>query len=149
MDTGANEHFFRDKPTHNYQKRSGAVYTSNGGTAPVVGSGSINIGKLQLERVLHVPRFDRNLVSGSRLLDDGFTLVGEKKHINLSKDEKQICVAKLDPTDRLIKFAQNPFDVLGETYSSYQTSSISPVNAPRGDLGAPTSRLDVNVAHQI
>ena len=104
LDTGANDHFFCDKPHEDYRSHSGTVCTADGGKTSIVGVGSITVGNLKLKRVLHVPKFKRNLVSGSRLMKDGFTLVAHKNHVNFAKNNKHICVAKLDPADGLVKF---------------------------------------------
>ena len=84
LDTGANDHFFCDHPSDNYEPKTGTVTTADGGQAPIIGIGSIQLGKLRLNNVLHVPTFKRNLVSGARLLDDGFTLVARKNTFRLS-----------------------------------------------------------------
>uniref|UniRef100_A0ACD5UVZ3 Uncharacterized protein n=1 Tax=Avena sativa TaxID=4498 RepID=A0ACD5UVZ3_AVESA len=58
--------------------------------ATVLGAGTVDLkftsGKIvQLKNVQHVPSIKKNLVSGSRLLKDGFKLVFESNKVVLSK----------------------------------------------------------------
>ena len=146
LDTGANDHFFHDKPRENYRVHSGTVRTADGGVATIIGIGTVEVGKLKLERVLHVLLFKRNLVSGPRLMDDGFTLIGRRKKLDISKDGEHICTAHLDAKDRLVKFnqlsVQNFYAPLGEEL--HVTSAID-VDAT---ANSTEKQMDINIAHQ-
>ncbi|KAK1694859.1 hypothetical protein QYE76_011556 [Lolium multiflorum] len=70
--------------------RGSSVMMGNGLHATVRGVGTVDLkftsGKIvQLKNVLHVPSIKKNLVSGSRLMKDGFKLVFESNKVVLSK----------------------------------------------------------------
>ncbi|KAK1612817.1 hypothetical protein QYE76_036490 [Lolium multiflorum] len=70
--------------------RGSSVMMGNGLHATVRGVGTVDLkftsGKIvQLKNVLHVPFIKKNLVSGSRLMKDGFKLVFESNKVVLSK----------------------------------------------------------------
>ncbi|KAK1692360.1 hypothetical protein QYE76_009057, partial [Lolium multiflorum] len=70
--------------------RGSSVMMGNGLHATVHGVGTVDLkftlGKIvQLKNVLHVPSIKKNLVSGSRLMKDGFKLVFESNKVVLSK----------------------------------------------------------------
>ncbi|KAK1650383.1 hypothetical protein QYE76_068188 [Lolium multiflorum] len=87
----------KDKHTGGTEGRSAAnmargssVMMGNGLHATVRGVGTVDLkftsGKIvQLKNVLHVPSIKKNLVSGSRLMKDGFKLVFESNKVVLSK----------------------------------------------------------------
>ena len=131
---------------------TGTVATADGGEASIVGISSMHIGKLKLERVLHVPTFTRNLVSGARLLYDGFTLVAHGRPVRLSKNGAPISKAMVDPKDHLMNFAtlrsHNRFDILEDNHLSSQ--SVHQKTTTRDQSKEQTvrrQRLDINVAH--
>ncbi|KAK1682932.1 hypothetical protein QYE76_043780 [Lolium multiflorum] len=72
------------------EARGSSVMMGNGLHATVRGVGTVDLkftsGKIvQLKNVLHVPSIKKNLVSGSRLMKDGFKLVFESNKVVLSK----------------------------------------------------------------
>jgi hypothetical protein len=84
LDTGANIHMYFDLNLFSiYQVANGcSVLMGNGSRAAVQGVGRVDLkltsGKtLSLNNVQHVPRINRNLISGSLLCHDGFKLVLE------------------------------------------------------------------------
>ena len=91
VDTGANVHVCADISMFtSYQARGSSVMMGNGLHATVRGVGTVDLkftsGKIvQLKNVLHVPSIKKNLVSGSRLMKDGFKLVFESNKVVLSK----------------------------------------------------------------
>ena len=152
LETGANDHFFRDKPTTDYIPHTGTVATADGGEASIVGGGSMNIEKLKLERVLYVPTFTRKLVSGARLLDDGLTLVAHGRQVRLSKKGAPISKAMVDPKDHLMKFAtprsHNRFDILEHNHLSSQSVHQNTTTHDQSkEQTVRRQRLDINVAH--
>ena len=73
-----------------YQARDSSVMMGNWLHAIVLGDGTVDLKFtsskiMQLKSVQHVPSIKKNLVSGSRLLKDGFKLVFESNKIVLSK----------------------------------------------------------------
>ncbi|KAK1660821.1 hypothetical protein QYE76_048980, partial [Lolium multiflorum] len=70
--------------------RGSSVMMGNGLHATVRGVGTVDLKFtsekiVQLKNVLHVPSIKKNLVSGSRLMKDGFKLVFESNKVVLSK----------------------------------------------------------------
>ena len=65
-DTAANSHFFRDRP-ENYKQKNDTVMTAGGKYSPILGEGTMSIGKLNLDKVQHVPDFKHNLVSAMKV----------------------------------------------------------------------------------
>jgi hypothetical protein len=91
VDTGANIHVCAGISMFtSYQAEGSSVMMGNGLHATVRGVGTVDLkftsGKIvQLKNVLHVPSIKKNLVSGSRLMKDGFKLVFESNKVVLSK----------------------------------------------------------------
>ncbi|WVZ87018.1 hypothetical protein U9M48_033720 [Paspalum notatum var. saurae] len=80
IDTGANVHVIRDC----------SVLMGNGSAASILGTGTVDLkftsGKIvQLKNVQHVPSMNKNLVSGSLLLRDGFKVVLESNKVVVSR----------------------------------------------------------------
>ncbi|WVZ49881.1 hypothetical protein U9M48_001204, partial [Paspalum notatum var. saurae] len=75
--------------TVNTVTRDCSVLMGNGSTASVLGTGTVDLkfisGKIvQLKNVQHVPSMNKNLVSGSLLLRDGFKVVLESNKVVVS-----------------------------------------------------------------
>jgi hypothetical protein len=91
VDTGAYVHVCVDISMFtSYQARGSSMMMRNGLHATVLGVGTVDqkftSGKImQLKNVQHVPSIKKNLVSGSRLMKDGFKLVFESNKVVLSK----------------------------------------------------------------
>jgi hypothetical protein len=92
LDTRANIHFCSDLNLFStYQDANGcSILMSNGSRAVVQGVRRVDLkltfGKtLSLKNVQHVPRINRNLISGSLLCRDGFKLVFELNKFIVSK----------------------------------------------------------------
>ncbi|WVZ71732.1 LOW QUALITY PROTEIN: hypothetical protein U9M48_020279 [Paspalum notatum var. saurae] len=80
IDTGANVHVTRDC----------SVLMGNGSAVSVLGTGTVDLKFtlrkiVQLKNVQHVPSMNKNLVSGSLLLRDGFKVVLESNKIVVSR----------------------------------------------------------------
>ncbi|WVZ50235.1 hypothetical protein U9M48_001509, partial [Paspalum notatum var. saurae] len=92
IDTGANVHVCSDITMFSsYQvTRDCFVLMGNGSAASVLGIGTVDLkftsGKIvQLKNVQHVPSMNKNLVSGSLLLRDGFKVALESNKVVLSR----------------------------------------------------------------
>ena len=92
LDTGANVHVCADSSMFSsYQvARDSSVLMGNGSHAAVHGIGTVDLkftsGKIvQLRNVHHVPTINKNLVSGSVLVKDGFKVVLESNKFVVSK----------------------------------------------------------------
>ena len=92
IDTGANVHVCSDITMFSsYQvTRDCSVLMGNGSAASVLGTGTVDLkftsGKIvQLKNVQHVPSMNKNLVSGSLLLRDGFKEVLESNKVVVSR----------------------------------------------------------------
>ena len=92
IDTGANVHVCSDIAMFSsYQvTRDCSVLMGNGSAASVLGTGTVDLkftsGKIvQLKNVQHVPSMNKNLVSGSLLLRDGFKVVLESNKVIVSR----------------------------------------------------------------
>jgi hypothetical protein len=95
FDTGANQHFFRTKPDHFKPTLHESVIIANGKEIPIVGEGTITLGQLQLN-VKHVPEFDCDLVSGTQLMNDGYTLIMKDEKLSIMKNGETICIGTLN-----------------------------------------------------
>ena len=91
VDTGANVHVCADISMFtSYQARGSSVMMGNGLHATVHGVRMVDLkftsGKIvQLKNMQNVPSIKKNLVSGSRLMKDGFKLVFESNKVVLFK----------------------------------------------------------------
>jgi hypothetical protein len=87
VDTGANVHVCADISMFiSYQARGSSVMMGKGLHATVLGAGMVDLkftsGKImQLKNMHHVPSIKKNLISGSRLMKDGFKLVFESNKV--------------------------------------------------------------------
>jgi hypothetical protein len=91
VDTGANVHVCANIYMYtSYQDRGSSVMMGNGLHASVLGVGTVDL-KFTSEKIVllknvqHVPSIKKNLISGSRLMKDGFKLVFESNKVLLSK----------------------------------------------------------------
>lgn len=70
-DTGCTPNsYFRDE-TLNMTKCRGSVLTSSNERINTYGVGEIEIGRLKLKSVVHVPQFKYNLLSGIQIMGEG------------------------------------------------------------------------------
>ena len=88
---------------------------------------------MRLDKVQHVPTFTRNLVSGPRLLNDGFETVIRNRNFYISKNGARVATGYIDPKDNLLKL---------DSKSCVALSSISTDESP-----VVPKQLDANVAH--
>jgi hypothetical protein len=101
-DTAANSHFFRDRP-ENY--KNDTVMTAGGKYSPIVGEGTVSIGKLNLDKVQHVPDFKHNLVSGVELSATGHDQILNKSgELTINNDGDIVATGKIDKVSRLVTF---------------------------------------------
>jgi hypothetical protein len=71
-DTGSTPvSFFRDSPADLISK-PGSVLTAADHAIPTTGTGTVCFGDLKLDDVVHVPDFDKNLVSGIQIMKAGY-----------------------------------------------------------------------------
>ena len=85
--------FFRDKP-QNFIQKFGHVSTAN--QEPVVssGTGSIKIGKLELDNVVHVPSFSKNLLSDLQLMKAGYRKIIENDTLKIFDKETLVATGR-------------------------------------------------------
>ena len=141
-DTAANDHFFTDKPKHDYKVKNSVVETADGSKVPIVGQGTVLVGKIQLKDVQHVPKFKKNLMSGTRLMEDGFTTVLKGSKMVVSIGETVVATGTLDTNDRLVKIDALPTD---NYFAVLQEDGDMPVCNYSSELH--TESLDINLAH--
>lgn len=106
FDSGASQHFFKDKPPINYVAINDSVSTASGESLPIVGKGSVQIGDLLLTNVYHVPGFVKNLVSASKLTQDGYTAIISQGGLQILKDGEEVATGTLNNNENLFKLNQ-------------------------------------------
>jgi hypothetical protein len=74
-------------------KTTGKVKTAGGNTHDITGIGSIQVQKLHLKPVYHVPDFTHNLVSGPQLMKSGYDINLKAKDLSFTVTKDSECVA--------------------------------------------------------
>lgn len=143
LDTGATDHFFTDKPSHDYRSATGTVQNANGDPSAIMGTGTVVVGDLVLENVQHVPSFRRNLVSGTKLSRSGYTMTLDGEgFVHISKGGKRAAHGQINPTDNLLHLnLTNRFALLSEPEI---TSDHSTCTSSRNH----STSVDINTLHQ-
>lgn len=133
-DSGATSHFFKDAPYIQYRAVTKPIYTAGSDDPPhiAVGVGAVNLGNIQLHDVLHVPTFERNLVSGVRLMQDGYTqVISPDGTLQVFNSASQIvATGRFDASQGLIKFDSQ----------EVASSAVSP-SAIHARLGHPCTHV--------
>jgi hypothetical protein len=139
-DTAATSHFFTTKPD-NYVRKYGSVSTASGETIKIKGSGTIQLGKVTLKNVQHVPEFTHDLVSGPMLLRDGFDqTISKDGKLVVSKDGWQMATGALHQPTQLIRF-HTPIS------NSFQALTTDNDDTEKEEEKQQT--LDINRAHLL
>lgn len=142
-DTGATNHFFKDKPSLDYHEAEPSshnfVQTADGTSVPIVGVGKVTFGKTILEGVKHVPSFSKNLVSGSALSKSGHSVtLDQDGYLTVKRHGKPVATGEIQ--NGLVTL-HNPFHVLEEV--DVGTDS----NEPAVFAGNLQSAISWNAAH--
>ena len=85
LHTGATQHFFNTKPELKYSCKNGTVKTASGERIPIKGQGDIVFGDILLKEAQYVPEFKNNLISGSKLIKDGYNISMDSNGIRIYK----------------------------------------------------------------
>jgi hypothetical protein len=89
LDSCANGHFCKTKP-NNFTATKGAVYGPGGERYNILGSGETKVGKLTLKQVFWVPDFERNLISATKLLKEGYRIEMEASKFDVVKQGQNL-----------------------------------------------------------
>ena len=151
-DTGATDHFFKDKPSKNYRKIVGTVQTAAGQNEAIIGEGTVALGDLILENVQHCPTFSKNLISGSKLASTGhWATIDPTGFLTVTKGTKIVASGKTDPKTRLIQI-HNKFSLLTEENGPTDVPLIEnhtlPTKAEIDSIPSQVTR-DINEYHLL
>ncbi|WP_461521912.1 reverse transcriptase domain-containing protein, partial [Porticoccus sp.] len=94
IDSGASEHILQvpREEFEDYEQTRGAVRLAKGSLRlPTLGVGSVGL----LERCVHCPTISYNLISLSRLLQDGFKVDATASEMTITRDNTVIAIARL------------------------------------------------------
>ena len=94
--------YFKDIP-NNCRKSNSFVQTANNQKIPVVGTGSVKFGKMELNDVAYVPSFTKNLVSGIQIMNQGYKQIIENGELKIFKNNDLVATGKYDLETGLIK----------------------------------------------
>lgn len=121
FDTGATPvSFVKDKPTHLIPEK-GLVKVANGTSIRSKGTGKVRFGEIEINAIW-VPDFQKNLISGIQIMNEGYTTVIQNgniticDNITIPKDTTVYATGQMDPDTNLIEL--NPFN--HEVNLSYQ-----------------------------
>ena len=104
FDTGADQHYFTDKPKDLEEGDFGSVETAGGEIHKITGKGTWQLGSLHLNPVFHVPTLKRNLVAATPLLAKGVKVDLNNKRINMTRKGKTVLDSEWTPSSGLIRF---------------------------------------------
>jgi hypothetical protein len=95
--------YFRDMPS-NFNTQSGWVTTASNEKIKSLGEGSVQIGKLKLDKIIYVPDFKYNLLSGIQLMNKGYTQIIENGVLKIyDQNKRYIAGGKYNPDYGLIE----------------------------------------------
>ena len=152
-DSGANKHFFKYKPDQ-YQPyaKPTFVMNANGAKDPILGSGTISLGKLKLKDVQYVPNFVENLVSGVELMKKGYKTILESDKIVITKQGEEIASGNLCMnTDMILiqKEAESGIDLCNSAVKgSDKGKCIRNLHEILGHCAKDTVRLTFDLSDQ-
>jgi len=100
--------YFKDRPT-NFVKKIGEVKTADSSHVKTTGYGSIKIGNMQLQGVVHVPTFSHNLLSGIQVMRAGYKQVIDDDKIKIyDKSNQLVASGEYDPNYGLFESGYDP-----------------------------------------
>lgn len=134
LDSGATDHIFNKRGLlHNFQRIISSVKIANGQSMKVEGKGNCHI----LKDILFCPEASSNLISISKLIDDGYCFVADSNGTSISKNNIIIFRA----TRHLGLFIIKPND-LNTSHSLMTSSKVEVTNdILHARLGHPSDRL--------
>ena len=94
--------YFKDIP-NNCKRSNSFVQTANNQKIPVVGTGSVKFGNMELNDVAYVPSFTKNLVSGIQIMNQGYKQIMENGKLKITKNGILVATGKYDNETGLIK----------------------------------------------
>ena len=139
LDSGANSHFFKDRPRSNYRKANGQVRSANGTIDDIIGEGDEKVGNLLLKNVKHVPTFKKNLVSVVEITKTGGEIVLDSEGFTVVKGKRKLATGEICKKSNLLKFS-NSFECLG--------TEINASDMQTDEIDLETVKLDLSLLHQ-
>ena len=139
LDSGANSHFFKDRPRSNYRKANGQVRSANGTIDDIIGEGDEKVGNLLLKNVKHVPTFKKNLVSVVEITKTGGEIVLDSEGFTVVKGKRKLATGEICKKSNLLKFS-NSFECLG--------TEINESDMQTDEIDLETVELDLSLLHK-